>query len=186
MRNSILTLGCATAVGLAAGFVLAPATLTGAPASSGDTFRALKLFGDVFERVRGEYVEEVGDQALIESAINGMLAALDPHPDSVPINLLVQVPGTPLHGVDPLDSFELVRTIATARILMPRSVVRLSAGRTEMSDELQALCLHAGASSLFLGDRLLTTPNPGESKDHELLERLGVSLRTSSALEHQH
>ena len=79
MRNSVLTLGCAAFVGLAAGFVLAPATLTGAPASSGDTFRALKLFGDVFERVRGEYVEEVGDQALIESAINGMLAALDPH-----------------------------------------------------------------------------------------------------------
>jgi biotin synthase len=128
----------------------------------------------------------MGESRTVRAGLLAQLAALDPHPDSVPINLLVQVPGTPLHGVEALDTFELVRTIAAARILMPRSVVRLSAGRTEMSDELQALCLHAGASSLFLGERLLTTPNPGESKDHELLDRLGVSLRTSSALEHQH
>jgi biotin synthase len=128
----------------------------------------------------------MGESRTVRAGLLAQLAALDPHPDSVPINLLVQVPGTPLHGVDELDSFELVRTIAAARILMPKSVVRLSAGRTAMSDELQALCLHAGASSLFLGERLLTTPNPGESKDHELLERLGVSLRASSALEPSH
>ena len=101
---------------------------------------------------------------------------LDPHPESVPINLLVQVPGTPLHGVDKLDPLELVRTIAAARIMMPQSVVRLSAGRNEMTDELQALCLHAGASSVFLGDRLLTTPNPGNDHDRALLDRLDVTL----------
>ena len=104
------------------------------------------------------------------------LANLDPHPESVPINLLVQVPGTPLHGVEQLDGLELVRTIAAARVLMPDSVVRLSAGRSEMTDELHALCLHAGASSVFLGDRLLTTPNPGPDRDTDLLARLDVEL----------
>lgn len=104
------------------------------------------------------------------------LARLDPHPESVPINLLVQVPGTPLHGTEELDPLELVRTIAAARIMMPASVVRLSAGRNEMSDELQALCLHAGASSIFLGDKLLTTPNPGDDHDGDLLDRLDVRL----------
>jgi len=104
------------------------------------------------------------------------LASLDPHPESVPINMLIQVPGTPLAGTAPLDGLELVRTIATARVMMPGSVVRLSAGRTEMSDELQALCLHAGANSIFLGDRLLTTANPGDDHDRTLLDRLGVRL----------
>ena len=104
------------------------------------------------------------------------LARLDPHPESVPINLLVQVPGTPLYGTPELDPLELVRTIAAARLMMPASVVRLSAGRIGMTDELQALCLHAGASSIFLGDRLLTTPNPGNDHDNDLLDRLDVSL----------
>ena len=110
------------------------------------------------------------------------LATMDPHPESVPINLLVQVPGTPLHGVEELDGIELVRTIATARLLMPASVVRLSAGRAQMSDELQALCLHAGANSVFLGEKLLTTPNAGESHDHQLLDKLGVRLATEPVL----
>jgi biotin synthase len=110
------------------------------------------------------------------------LASLDPHPESVPINLLVQVPGTPLHGVEELDGLELVRTIAAARLLMPESVVRLSAGRASMSDELQALCLHAGANSIFLGDKLLTAPNAGESHDHLLLGRLGVRIATEPVL----
>ncbi|CAB4765637.1 MAG: biotin synthase BioB [Actinobacteria bacterium] len=123
----------------------------------------------------------MGESRTVRAGLLVQLAGLDPHPESVPVNLLVQVPGTPLHGVEALDGFELVRTIAAARIMMPKSVVRLSAGRTEMSDELQALCLHAGASSIFLGDRLLTTPNPGDSSDHDLLDRLGVSLRVSSA-----
>lgn len=104
------------------------------------------------------------------------LARLDPHPESVPINLLVQVPGTPLHGTEELDPLELVRTIAAARLMMPASVVRLSAGRNGMTDELQALCLHAGASSIFLGDRLLTTPNPGDDHDQDLLARLDTRV----------
>ena len=108
------------------------------------------------------------------------LARLDPHPESVPINLLVQVPGTPLFGTPELDPLELVRTIATARLMMPASVVRLSAGRSGMTDELQALCLHAGASSIFLGDRLLTTPNPGDDHDHDLLDRLDVGIAAGS------
>jgi biotin synthase len=104
------------------------------------------------------------------------LARLDPHPESVPINLLVQVPGTPLYGTEVLDPLELVRTIAAARIMMPASVVRLSAGRSQMTDELQALCLHAGASSVFLGDRLLTTANPGADHDRDLLNRLDTTV----------
>ena len=110
------------------------------------------------------------------------LARLDPHPESVPINLLVQVPGTPLFGTAELDPLELVRTIAAARLMMPESVVRLSAGRSKMTDELQALCLHAGANSIFLGDRLLTTPNPGNDHDRDLLERLDVELATTDAV----
>lgn len=119
--------------------------------------------------------EARGDRA----ALLVQLARLEPHPESVPINLLVQVPGTPLHGTDPLDPLELVRTIAAARIMMPGSVVRLSAGRAEMTDELQALCLHAGASSVFLGDRLLTTPNPGDDRDRDLLARLDTAVAQS-------
>jgi biotin synthase len=110
------------------------------------------------------------------------LALMDPHPESVPINLLVQVPGTPLDGVEPLDGLELVRTIAAARLLMPGSVVRLSAGRESMSDELQTLCLHAGANSIFLGEMLLTTPNAGPNHDHELLDKLGVRLTREPVL----
>jgi len=102
------------------------------------------------------------------------LANLPEHPHSVPINHLVQVEGTPLYGIDKLDPLEFVRTIAVARIMMPRSVVRLSAGRTDMTDELQALCFFAGANSIFYGDKLLTTDNPEADHDRELLERLGI------------
>lgn len=110
------------------------------------------------------------------------LANLNPHPESVPVNLLVRVEGTPLQSVDDLDIFELVRTIATARIIMPKSRVRLSAGRTEMSPEAQALCYLAGANSIFSGDTLLTTPNPEVSVDAQLLEKLGMkALKESSA-----
>jgi biotin synthase len=120
----------------------------------------------------------MGESRTDRAGLLVQLANLDPHPESVPINLLVQVPGTPLFGTAELDPLELVRTIAAARLMMPRSVVRLSAGRNTMSDELQALCLHAGASSVFLGDRLLTTPNPGEDRDHDLLARLDTELVT--------
>lgn len=105
------------------------------------------------------------------------LARLDPHPESVPINLLIQVEGTPLHGLPDFPPLELVRTIAAARLVMPASVVRLSAGRASMSEELHALCLHAGASSIFLGERLLTAENHGEDGDRDLLARLDTTLR---------
>jgi len=105
------------------------------------------------------------------------LAALDPHPESVPINMLVAVEGTPLGGRPPVDPFDLVRLVATARIMMPRSYVRLSAGRLSLSDEAQALCFIAGANSVFLGDRLLTTPNPAPDADRSLLDRFGMQLQ---------
>ena len=109
------------------------------------------------------------------------LATLPQHPDSVPVNQLVQVEGTPLHGLPPLDPLELVRTVATARLMMPKSYVRLSAGRTDMSDAVQALCFLAGANSIFYGERLLTTPNPGRNRDEELFARLGLQPETGVA-----
>jgi biotin synthase len=99
----------------------------------------------------------------------------------VPINQLVQVEGTPLDGLPPLDPLDLVRTIATARLLMPRSYLRLSAGRTDMSESVQALCFLAGANSIFYGERLLTTPNPGRTRDDELFARLGLQPETGVA-----
>ena len=102
------------------------------------------------------------------------LASLRQHPESVPINALVRVEGTPLADSEPLDPLEFVRTVAVARITMPKSVVRLSAGREEMSDEAQALAFLAGANSIFYGPRLLTTPNPAEARDRALMARLGL------------
>jgi len=102
------------------------------------------------------------------------LASIDPQPDSVPINALVPVAGTPLAETAPVEPLEFVRIIATARILLPRAMVRLSAGRTAMSDELQALCFIAGANSIFLGDKLLTTPNPDKRDDMRLLDQMGM------------
>jgi biotin synthase len=102
------------------------------------------------------------------------LASLPVHPESVPINMLVQVEGTPLAGKPKLDAFDFVRTIAVARICMPASVVRLSAGREDMSEETQALCFLAGANSIFYGPKLLTTPNPGRDRDMALLDKLGL------------
>ena len=107
------------------------------------------------------------------------LATLPVHPESVPINLLVRVAGTPLAQTPPLDAIEFVRTIAVARITMPASMVRLSAGREAMSDELQALCFLAGANSIFCGEKLLTTPNPGRDHDHALMDRLGLAASRS-------
>jgi biotin synthase len=102
------------------------------------------------------------------------LARLDPHPESVPINMLVRVAGTPLGETEPLDPLILVRMIATARVLMPRSMVRLAAGREQMTREAMVLCFLAGANSIFTGDKLLTTPNPGTQQDARLLEALGM------------
>ncbi|KXJ40643.1 MAG: biotin synthase [Methylothermaceae bacteria B42] len=109
------------------------------------------------------------------------LANLPKHPESVPINLLVQVEGTPLQGTEPLDPLEFVRTVAVARILMPASRVRLSAGRTDMSDEMQALCFLAGANSVFYGEKLLTTDNPESSADQRLFERLGIMVASAGS-----
>ncbi|MEW7985180.1 MAG: biotin synthase BioB [Candidatus Thiodiazotropha sp.] len=102
------------------------------------------------------------------------LCNLPRHPESVPINMLVKIEGTPLYNAEELDPFEFVRTIAVARLLMPHSYVRLSAGRTEMGDEMQALCFLAGANSIFYGERLLTTDNPEADRDMRLLRRLGM------------
>ncbi len=102
------------------------------------------------------------------------LARLEPHPESVPINALVAVPGTPLESLPPVEPLELVRMIATARIMMPRSRVRLSAGRTSLPKEAQLLCLYAGANSIFYGDTLLTTPNPDPSADDDLVKAAGL------------
>jgi biotin synthase len=108
------------------------------------------------------------------------LATLPQHPESVPINELVQVPGTPLHGAPRVDALDFVRVIAVARVLMPRAHVRLSAGRTQMSDETQALCFLAGANSIFYGERLLTTGNPDVDHDRKLLARLGLKAEDAS------
>ncbi len=104
------------------------------------------------------------------------LSSLNPHPESVPVNMLVRVEGTPLAKQQAEDPLELVRMIATARILMPKSFVRLSAGRLSLSDEAQALCFLAGANSIFMGDKLLTTPNPEADADQKLLGKLGMQL----------
>ncbi len=108
------------------------------------------------------------------------LTQLTPHPESVPINMLVRVEGTPLADVQDVDPLDFVRLVATARIALPASRVRLSAGRMEMSDEMQALCFLAGANSIFAGEKLLTTPNPGEDHDTRLLDRLGMHFHETA------
>ncbi len=109
------------------------------------------------------------------------LANMDPQPESVPINLLVQIEGTPLYGTDELDPIEFVRMIATTRILIPDTYIRLSAGRESMNDAMQALCFHAGANSVFFGEKLLTAPNPDIDEDARLFDRLGMSLEAQAS-----
>ena len=136
---------------------------------------------DTLERVRSAGINVcsggiigMGESRLQRAALIAQLANLPKPPESVPINNLVAIPGTPLAEAEALDPFEFVRTIAAARITMPASFVRLSAGRQEMSDELQALCFMAGANSMFYGERLLTTDNPDADRDDRLFERLGL------------
>ena len=114
------------------------------------------------------------------------LSTLNPHPESVPVNMLVRVAGTPLADQRAEDPLELVRMIAAARILMPRSMVRLSAGRLSLSDEAQALCFLAGANSIFMGDKLLTTPNPEVNDDRRLFDKLGMRLMPAEAADQVH
>ncbi|SEL48157.1 biotin synthase BioB [Nitrosovibrio tenuis] len=116
----------------------------------------------------------MGESRHARAGLIAQLANLDPYPESVPINHLVQVEGTPLHGTASLDPLEFVRTIAAARITMPKAMVRLSAGRREMSDAVQALCFLAGANSIFYGDKLLTTGNPEAERDKSLFDKLGL------------
>ncbi|WP_374192429.1 biotin synthase BioB [Trinickia acidisoli] len=141
---------------------------------------------DTLERVRDAGINVccggivgMGESRRERAGLIAQLANMDPYPESVPINNLVAIEGTPLGHVEPLDPFEFVRTIAVARITMPRAVVRLSAGRQQMDDALQALCFLAGANSMFYGDQLLTTGNPQADADRKLLERLG--MRAASA-----
>ncbi len=117
----------------------------------------------------------MGESRRVRAALISQLANLNPPPESVPINHLVAIPGTPLENAPPLDPFEFVRTIAVARIAMPASLIRLSAGRQNMSDELQALCFLAGANSIFYGDKLLTSGNPEAARDEALFARLGLT-----------
>ena len=142
---------------------------------------------DTLEHVRGAGINVccggivgMGESAEDRVGLIHSLATLPAHPESVPINALVQIEGTPQALSTPLDPLDFVRTIAVARITMPKSFVRLSAGREEMSDETQALCFLAGANSIFYGERLLTTPNPVAGKDRALFERLGISLMPSA------
>ena len=123
----------------------------------------------------------MGESRTHRAALIAQLANLDPCPESVPINNLMPIEGTPLAGTDPIDPFEFVRTIAVARITMPSSMVRLSAGREEMDEALQALCFMAGANSMFYGDRLLTTPNPQTGRDRKLLDRLDMRIQGGGA-----
>ncbi len=123
----------------------------------------------------------MGESRRDRAALLAQLASLDPYPESVPINALVRVEGTPLFKQEKLDELEFVRTIAAARISMPKAWVRLSAGRTEMSDAAQALCFLAGANSVFYGEKLLTTGNPQAERDRELFGRLGLRAAAPSA-----
>ncbi len=116
----------------------------------------------------------MGESRNARAGLIAQLANLNPYPESVPVNRLVQVKGTPLYGTGELDSFEFIRTIAAARITMPKAMVRLSAGRSEMSEEVQALCFLAGANSIFYGDKLLTTGNPEAERDRIMFRKLGL------------
>lgn len=136
---------------------------------------------DTLERVRRADINVccggivgLGESRRERAALICQLANLSPYPESVPINNLVKVAGTPLHDTASVDEFEFVRTVAVARITMPRSFVRLSAGREHMSDTMQALCFLAGVNSIFHGERLLTTPNPQADEDQRLFDRLGL------------
>ncbi len=143
---------------------------------------------DTLEAVRGAGINVccggivgMGETTRDRARMLQVLANLPEHPESVPINQLVAVPGTPLAGAAPVDPFDFIRTIAVARIVMPRAAVRLSAGREQMSDELQALAFMAGANSIFYGEKLLTTGNPDVEHDRRLLDRLGVRPTAEAA-----
>jgi len=140
----------------------------------GDRLDTLQHVRDSGMKICSGGIIGMGEREKDRIGLLAQLASLPQHPESVPINMLVKVKGTPLEDVDNLDPFDFVRCIAVARILMPKSHVRLSAGREEMSDEMQAMCFMAGANSIFYGECLLTTPNPEAHKDMQLFKRLGL------------
>ena len=142
---------------------------------------------DTLDRVRGAGIKVccggivgMGESRLQRAGLVAQLANLEPYPESVPVNNLVQVEGTPLFGTDPIDLLEFVRTVAVARITMPTARVRLSAGRRQMGEAIQALCFLAGANSIFYGDKLLTTGNPEVEQDQALLAKLGMHARSTA------
>lgn len=144
-----------------------------------DRLETLRHVRDAGIRVCCGGILGMGESKTDRAGLLTQLATQDPHPESVPINLLVRIPGTPLDEAGELDPLEFVRTIAAARITMPCSMVRLSAGREDMTDELQALCFVAGANSIFYGETLLTTSNPDTARDQALLARLGLAAQPS-------
>ena len=139
-----------------------------------DRFATLDKVRDAGIKVCCGGIVGIGESQRGRAALIAELANMEPQPESVPINNLVPIPGTPLENAPPLEPFEFVRTIAVARITLPGSYVRLSAGRQEMSDEMQSLCFLAGANSIFYGDKLLTTGNAEAERDRALFERLGI------------
>lgn len=139
-----------------------------------DRLETLRMVRDSGITVCSGGIVGMGETIDDRIAMLEVLASFDPHPESIPINALVRVAGTPLGELPPIDPIAMVRMVATARIVFPAARVRLSAGRTEMSTEMQALCFLAGANSLFTGERLLTTPNPGDDHDTQLLSALGM------------
>ncbi|OOZ41444.1 biotin synthase BioB [Solemya elarraichensis gill symbiont] len=145
-----------------------------------DRLETLKYVRDAGINVCSGGILGMGEKALDRARMLQELANQEKHPESVPINMLVQVEGTPMFGIDGIDPLDFVRTIAVARIMLPESYVRLSAGRTDMSDEMQAMCFFAGANSVFYGERLLTTDNPDSNSDAELFTRLGINMQAVS------
>ena len=143
--------------------------------SQQDRFDTLDKVRDAGIKVCCGGIVGMGESQKSRASLIAELANMEPAPESVPINNLVPIPGTPLADADPIDPFDFVRTIAAARITMPGSMVRLSAGRQEMNDELQALCFLAGANSIFYGDKLLTAGNPEAARDEALFQRLSIS-----------
>ncbi len=139
-----------------------------------DRLKTLQHVRDAGVNICAGGILGMGESRRDRAGLLQQLANLPKHPESAPINNLVQVEGTPLAGVERLDPFEFVRTVAVARILMPKTWVRLSAGRAEMTDEIQAWCFMAGANSIFHGEKLLTTPNPEADRDRQLLDKLGL------------
>ncbi|MDR3477338.1 MAG: biotin synthase BioB [Gammaproteobacteria bacterium] len=148
-----------------------------------DRLETLQNVRDAGIKVCSGGIVGMGEQREDRAGMLLTLANLDPQPESVPINRLVPVPGTPLENAEVIDPFELVRTIAVARIMFPHARIRLSAGRTSMSDELQAMCILAGVNSIHYGAKLLMTANPEAEKDRALLQRLGINVEVSTKAE---